>query len=411
MTTWNIYIYPMNNQLNNNFQYELFQDAIKCGILKTDSVRDLVMKKKIEQIKEIHPFAITPPSEKTPRWQTYFKADGKRQCIKAKTEDELWKKLIPLYHSTSHLEKMTFYGLYQEWIEYKKTITNSANTIKRHEQHYRKYFEPSVLHDKKISQINDLLLEKVSNEIVKSHNISRKEWGNIRTILNGMFDYALRKKYIPENPMENVRIYVKFRQVNKKTGTTQTYNTDELKNLNKYLDDMYHETDDTVFLAVKLNFLLGLRVAELVTLKWQDVESAQLHIVREEIRDQTTNTVSVVEHTKTNTDRFVILVPKAAAILKQIEPSGNEYIFTRNGERITARQVAYVLEKYAERQGVATKSTHKMRKTYASNLATSGVPLDCIREQLGHTNLSTTLSYIYNPLTETETYSLFCNAL
>lgn len=72
----------------------------------------------------------------------------------------------------------------------------------------------------------------------------------------------------------------------------------------------------------------------------------------------------------------------------------------RNGERITSRQVAYVLEKFAERQGVRTKSTHKMRKTYASNLNANGVPMDCIREMLGHSNLSTALEYIYNPLTE-----------
>ena len=80
-------------------------------------------------------------------------------------------------------------------------------------------------------------------------------------------------------------------------------------------------------------------------------------------------------------------------------------------KRVKARQIAYVLEKYAERQGVQTKSTHKMRKTYASMLNTNGVPLDAIREQLGHTELSTTLSYIYNPLTEQETYSLISGAL
>ena len=68
-------------------------------------------------------------------------------------------------------------------------------------------------------------------------------------------------------------------------------------------------------------------------------------------------------------------------------------------------------EKYAERNGIRTKSTHKMRKTYASNLNANGVPLDCIREMLGHSELSTTLQYIYNPLTEKETYDLIKNAL
>ena len=168
---------------------------------------------------------------------------------------------------------------------------------------------------------------------------------------------------------------------------------------------------DSAFLAVKLNFLLGLRVGELVALKWEDYCNVDhLHIVREEVRNQVTNTYKIVEHTKTNRDRFVVLVPKAIQILQKIEHTGN-YIFMRDGKRITSRQIAYVLEKYAERQGVITKSTHKMRKTYASNLNAYGVPLDCIRELLGHSNLSTTLGYIYNPLTEKETYDLISKAL
>ena len=50
---------------------------------------------------------------------------------------------------------------------------------------------------------------------------------------------------------------------------------------------MYTETLDTAFLAVKLNFLLGLRVGELVALKWDDyININNLHIVREEVRNQ-----------------------------------------------------------------------------------------------------------------------------
>ena len=52
-----------------------------------------------------------------------------------------------------------------------------------------------------------------------------------------------------------------------------------------------------------------------------------------------------------------------------------------------------------------------MRKTYASNLNASGVPVDEIRELLGHSNLSTTMGYLYNPLTEKETYERIKAAL
>ncbi len=393
-------------------QNEILQNAVELGIINIDSVLDMLMSKKIDTILKMHPYAITPPSTANGRWQTCYKDEkGKRKNIKAQSKEELLDKLIPIYFANTHIDNLTFYGLYEEWLAYKATVTNSSNTIKRHRQHYRKYFEPSVLHDMKIKKIDELILEQECNRIVKEFNLSRKEWCNIKTILNGMYTYSIRKRYLTDNPMDKVEIYVKYRQIVKKTGRTETYNTEELKELNQYLDKMYTETEDVAFLAVKINFLLGLRVGELAALKWEDCKDlSHLHIVREEVRNQETNQYEVVEHTKTNRDRFVILIPKAVSILEEI-PKQGKYIFMRDGERITSRQIAYVLEKFAERQGVRTKSTHKMRKTYASNLNANGVPLDCIREMLGHSNLSTTLEYIYNPLTEKETYDLITKAL
>lgn len=398
----------------NNQNLLLLQNALDSDILNIDDVLNNIMASKINKIKLLHQYSISPPNpnSKKSRWQTVFKkSDGTRISIKAQTEEELLKKLIPFYFPEKNLENILFSDLYSEWLEYKKTVTNSVNTIQRHEQHYKKYFLNSVLNNKKINSIDELLLESICNSIVRDNSLSRKEWGNIKTILNGMFVYAVRKKYLVANPMENITISIKFRQVVKKTGKTETFNTDELATLNKYLDLKYSETQDTIYLAVKLNFLLGLRIGELVALKWCDlVDSYHLHIVREEVKDKVNNTYSVVEHTKTNTDRFVCLVPKAIDIFNII-PKDSEYIFVREKNRVTSRQVAYVLEKYAKDMGLKTKSSHKMRKTYASNLNAHGVPLDSIRELLGHTNLNTTLQYIYNPLTEAETYNLISNAL
>lgn len=382
-------------------------------IINTDNVLEAIMNAQKEKLlSKMHPYKITEPKSENGRWQTYYKdANGKRKIIRAQTKDALLEKLIPIYFQESHLDKLIFSDLFLEWLEYKKMVTDSPNTIKRHTQHYKRYFEQSELHNTPIRRIDTLLLETECNRLVKEYSMSRKEWNNVKTILLGCFEYAVRKKYIVDNPMNDVKILVKYRQVVKKTGKTETYNTEELENLNKYLDKMYAETEDIVFLAVKINFLLGLRVGELVALKWEDCkEQSHIHVVREEVRNQETNLYDVVEHTKTNHDRYVILVPKAISILEKIPKQGS-YIFMRNGERITARQIAYVLEKYAQRQGTATKSTHKMRKTYASILSANGVPLDCIREMLGHSSLTTTLGYVYNPLTESETYNLITKAL
>ena len=382
-------------------------------IINTDNVLNEIMNAKKEQLLlKMHPYKITEPKSESGRWQTYYRdANGERKIIRAQTKDMLLEKLFPIYIHSLNLDNLVFSDLFLEWLEYKKTITDSPNTITRHKQHYKRYFEKSELHDMPVSKIDSLILESECNRLVKQYCMSRKEWNNVKTILLGCFEYATRKKYITDNPMDDVKILVKYRQIVKKTGKTETYNTEELKNLNEYLDKMYAETEDTVFLAVKLNFLLGLRVGELVALKWEDCkEQSHIHIVREEIRNQETNLYDVVEHTKTNRDRYVPLVPKAISILEKIPKQGS-YIFMRDGERITTRQIAYVLEKYAERQGTVTKSTHKMRKTYASILNANGVPLDCVREMLGHSSLTTTLGDIYKPLTESETYDLRTKAL
>lgn len=388
----------------------LLNEAVSLGIINISGVQEIIMATKRQQIKKQHPFKITAPPDSNHRWQTYVKnADGKRSVLRAQTEEELLDKLIAHYSRETHLENL-FSNVYEEWIEYKKSITSSPNTITRHRQHYKKYFENSILKDKPIDKIDELMLEKECNRIVRDYNLSRKEWGNVKTVLKGMFEYAVRKKILKENPLDRVQIKVKYRQIVKKSGKTQTYNTEELQNLNQYLIEKFAETGDSSFIGIQLNFYLGLRVGELAALKWSDIEDEKLHVTREEIRDQELRQYYVVEHTKTNHDRYVILVPKALELLSKIERTG-DYIFMRNGERIYSRQFAYVLEKYAERMSIPTKSTHKVRKTYASRLNAAGVPLDCIREMLGHTELTTTLGYIYNPLTDAETYKLLEAAL
>lgn len=68
-------------------------------------------------------------------------------------------------------------------------------------------------------------------------------------------------------------------------------------------------------MAVRINFFMGLRVGELVALKWEDFyEGNQIHVVREEVRDQTANKVIIADYTKTNTDRHVYLIPDALEI-------------------------------------------------------------------------------------------------
>lgn len=175
------------------------------------------------------------------------------------------------------------------------------------------------------------------------------------------------------------------------------------------------------YLAIKFGFYTGLRVGELSAIQFGGVNGRNLHIVREEIREKVKVNGKwqakriVVNHTKNNMDRYVTLLPKALEIINKIKENRNynneSFVFTRNNARLTERQLAYVLEKYSAHYGTQMKSTHKIRKAYASRLYASGVPLEHIRKELGHQNLTTTEKYIFNPFTEEETYELMAQAV
>jgi integrase len=340
-----------------------------------------------------------------------------RKELRSRDKIDILNKILDFYKNgatdSKHLDNLTFEKLFDEWLEYKRTITESPNTIKRHLQHYNKYLKGFGI--KGIRYFDYLSLRALCNSIVKENNMTSKEWVNVKTIIKGMFTYAYEKGYIDSNPMDRVRISVKFRQENKKTGKTETFNSFEYKQLMAYLDEKISENSHPGFFAIKLNFFLGLRVGELVALKWSDIEDGNIHVVREENRDQNTNRICVVEHTKTHTDRFVPLIPDALAIIyklyRRTNPDIDDYMFVKDGKRVTCRQINYLLEKYARDKNISVKSSHKIRKTFASRLDASGVPIDEIRNLLGHSNLETTMRYLYNPLTAEETKKLVQDAL
>ena len=213
--------------------------------------------------------------------------------------------------------------------------------------------------------------------------------------------------------MDKVEIGVRYRQVNKPLSETQVYKSDEYNDLMHYLDAKYAETEDDSFIGIKFAIYTGMRVGELAAVRYENIEGRYIHVVSEETAkkvkkgDKWVEETVVAPHTKTYEDRFITLPPQALEIIQKTKEKHRRttgYIFTRDGERLRTRQYAYVLEKYAERKGKRTKSTHKLRKTYASRLDMAQVSIEQIRIQLGHKHLSTTMDYIYNPLTDDETY-------
>ena len=407
-------------------QEELLKYALNNGMIDLDEVSEKANMKLIEKVDKIHKFKITKLNGKNDqRWQTYVldstKKNG-RKILKAVEKKELYNKLAEFYNIIDTVEpSKTMEEVFLKWIPYKRSITNSENTIQRHINHWKKYFSGMSIVKKSMTNIDVMLLESWANTLIKDHNLTRKEWQNLKTIINGIWSYAFRTGIIKINPWESVKITVRFKQVNKKTPEEEVFIGDELDKIIIKCNEYYELTKNEVYLAVIFNFYCGLRVGELTGLKFKDIDFENNHISveREVVQNILQNADGsknydweIVEHTKTYNHRFIPLIPKAKDILlKIINERGkgidnNNFLFMRNGSYLNKEQVNQSLWRVCEACGVEKKSSHKIRKTFASKLNANGVPIDEIRVLLGHTNTMTTLGYIYNPLPKDRTLQM-----
>lgn len=420
-------------------QKQLLQSLAGNDTLTLEEVAELHKMIRRKKIEALHPYKILYNKNRA-AWYTCAPDDYHKK-IQRKTRDSLLDALAPYYQAQTVSDELTLSVLYPEWLEYKSQITDSPNTIATHQKHWRKYFKDTALFEMPLGKITLKDLNLWANALIKQHDLSSKQWQTIRTIPKQMFEYAYMCSYIADNIFPLIRVTVKFRQVVKKTGDSETFTSDEYQLLLNDLALSYDKKHESRFLAVALNFYIGLRAGELAALQWQDITENYLHIQREMVcmdaetlslepfQCQIQNGALIVlpgqegkkhpyvllNHTKTHKERYIPLIPKAVDILKTIRYNSvyrkpTDFIFCDGDKYLTLRSINGVLEYACKHIGIEAKRSHKIRKTYASRLSAAGYPIDAIRENLGHNNLSTTLGYIYNPLTKDENLSIMKNA-
>ncbi len=141
----------------------------------------------------------------------------------------------------------------------------------------------------------------------------------------------------------------------------------------------------TAALAVLINFSLGLRVGELVALKWKDLKDSYLHIRRmeqkqyEQADGKWKKHLEVVEHTKLDAGyRTLYVVSSAMELFDKVKEANlrngysceaEDYIFMYRKHRITANSIDSHYERYCKRIGISKKGNHKARKTALTKVA------------------------------------------
>lgn len=399
--------------LNND---KTLKEAINHGILTVSEVDDMLKMTRKKLVEQKHPYVIN--SRSNGRVITTVREEGKIKQISAVTLDDMIDKLYLFYYENK--KKLTLNDLFPDWkTERLKDKSINIKTVRRDNEHWNKYYSNNPIIRVPIPKLTTKMLSDFFNTAITEFNLSNREYNNMKSIMIALMRMAIDEEMIVENPMNGINIKSKFRAVRKKSDGSKLYLNDEYDTLDTHLED-----ENTIeALCIQLMFQLGVRIGENVALKYSDIEYGKIAIQRMEEKvfvfdgaKFKSAGVQIVEHLKKENDseyRFIPLTDKANEIIskaKELNPDG-EFIFERDGERLTARAVTYWLSKYCRDAGITYKSPHCTRRTTASRLSNAGMPLDKIRDILGQVDEKTTLGYIYNPNTEQENLDIMNKAM
>lgn len=147
-----------------------------------------------------------------------------------------------------------------------------------------------------------------------------------------------------------------------------------------------------------VGFRTGLRLGELVALRWGDVEfaTARLHVQRSITRGTVGTTIVQAETVpKSGKSRRVDLPPDALAALVASRHPGERVFVNREGGTWTREAIRHPWERVTRASGLRDIGIHGMRHSYASQLVTAGAPLIYVQHQLGHSTIRMTERYAH----------------
>lgn len=239
---------------------------------------------------------------------------------------------------------------------WRRDLTSISSKIpKEYTYLWNAFFAQDAIKDKPLANLKSKDFLHLFRKWTKNRGITKKRFGNVKSLLNGIYEYAIEQEIAKHNPIREINCsQFTFKPVN---NTNDVFTAEERQKLLEHL-----KSNDTIYaLAIQLDFHLVLRIGELLALKWTDIEGDYIHIQSQRLLENTmadnltftARTYVNADHIKGNADggfRYLPLTPEAKHILKrirQVNPDG-EYILVRNGKQLIGDTFNEHLHKYCK---------------------------------------------------------------
>ncbi|MDU2111885.1 MAG: site-specific integrase, partial [Clostridiales bacterium] len=284
------------------------------------------------------------------------------------------------------------------------------NTYREYESIYRLYIKDSSLSKVKISDLKPMHLNKYYNDLL-THGIKDSKIVTINARIKTCLNEAERQDLILKNYAKNITLPVK-KEINTKQFKALT--REDQDKLIKYLDTK----DDPRALAIQFDLGTGLRIGELLGLKWEDIDVIEnrvnvIHNLQYE-KDENGRIIHVLQTTKNENSIRSVPIPEELVKKLKIHKIKQYEIKLKLGEKYNDEGFVFVnnlgnlyhrtsfrdyLNKALKDLNINHIKVHGLRHSYATRLFEANVPPKTIQILLGHADITTTLN-IYTHVDE-----------
>ena len=262
-------------------------------------------------------------------------------------------------------------------------------------QIYRFNVIAKYIDDLDINDITYDMVKELQKNLFIRDGFSSSYDNHIISVLRKLFKYAYARKIIEFNPITEIK--------NVKDSTVKEKVIYDYKTYQDFSAVISNESDKLMF---DFLFFLGLRIGELVALKWKNID-----MINGIINIDSTATKSkgrqIITTPKTNSSIRKIVcnttllekIKEYYLIVKATYPKTNELFVFGNIKMIPFTTLSRRLDKYLKLAGTPKITFHGFRHSHATMLNSLTGDLKAISARLGHDSIETTMKvYIHSNL-------------
>ena len=243
-------------------------------------------------------------------------------------------------------------------------------------------FEETNLAEISYSIIRSWIVKLVDEE-VSNRSINRKI-----SSLKTFYKFLLKTKQVEVSPLAKH----KSLKVSKKVQVP--FSAKEVETvITNFSAEGFSDLRDQ--LIIELLYSTGMRRAELINLKLEDIqiESSQIKVLGKRNKERMIPLLASVKKT------FIAYLKEREQL--EINSESVYLLLTNKGKKLYDTLVYRIVNGYFSRVSTKTKnSPHIIRHSFATHLLNEGADLNSVKELLGHSSLASTQVYTHNSIKE-----------